>query len=508
MEQSGSRRTAREVLQALPGHVRADVLRRLRRRGRPLALRDITVVDAGMLKRAVTAASLGNCMEWFDFGVYSYLAAVIGKVFFPNVGTGVQVLASFTTFAAAFLVRPLGGLYFGPLGDRIGRQKVLATTMLMMAASTFAIGFIPSYETIGIAAPILLLVCRMVQGFSTGGEYGGATTFVAEYSPDRRRGFLGSWLDFGTFTGYAAGSGIVTLLNATLGEVTVESWAWRLPFLIAGPIGVIGLYIRLKLEDTPAYQEQLDAHDREMSEQKSGGGRLKEVGVIFTRHWRAVLICIGLVLLYNVTNYMVTAYLPTYMTESLHRSTTTSDLLVLSSMALVVALITFVGRASDRFGRRPVYLIAAVAQVVLAYPCFLLIRQDGWVLPLVGILVLAALLAGFAGPTAATLPALFPTAIRYGAMGISFNIAVSAFGGTTPLANAALVEGTGDLMMPAYYLMISGVIGLVAALFLKESSLLPLKGSQPMVDTEEEAKELVDTSELALNQMNARGSGQ
>ncbi|WP_280334606.1 glycine betaine/L-proline transporter ProP [Nocardia wallacei] len=505
MEQDSGRRSAREVLQALPRHVRVDAIRRLRRRGRPLALRDITVVDAGMLKRAVVAAALGNCMEWFDFGVYSYLAVVIGKVFFPEVGAGVQVLASFTTFAAAFLVRPLGGLYFGPLGDRIGRQKVLATTMLMMAASTFAIGFIPGYGTIGIAAPILLLICRMVQGFSTGGEYGGATTFIAEYSPDRRRGFLGSWLDFGTFVGYAAGSGLVTLLTATLGEDTLEAWAWRLPFLIAGPIGVIGLYVRLKLEDTPAYQEQLDAHDRELAEQEASSSRSGEIAVIFTRHWRAMLICIGLVLLYNVTNYMVTAYLPTYLTESLHRSATYSDLLVLSAMGLVVLLITFVGRASDHFGRRPVFLAAAVAQVLLAYPCFVLIRQDGWALPLTGTLLLAALLAGFAGPSAATLPALFPTAVRYGAMGISFNIAVSAFGGTTPLVNAALVNGTGDLMVPAYYLIGSGLLGVLAALVLKESSLLPLKGSQPMVGTDEEAEELVNTSELALAELRAHG---
>ncbi|GAB2724858.1 glycine betaine/L-proline transporter ProP [Nocardia thraciensis] len=503
MEQSRGRRSARDVLQAMPGHVRTEFTRRMRKRGRPLALQDITVVDAGMLKRAVVAASVGNCMEWFDFGVYSYLAVVIGKVFFPDVGAGVQVLASFTTFAAAFLVRPLGGLYFGPLGDRIGRQKVLATTMLMMAGSTFAIGFIPSYATIGVFAPILLLICRMVQGFSTGGEYGGATTFVAEYSPDRRRGFLCSWLDFGTFTGYAAGSGIVTLLTATLGDETLESWAWRLPFLIAGPIGAIGLYIRLKLEDSPAYQEQLDAHDRDLAEQESGSGRLHEIVEILTRHWRAVLMCIGLVLLYNVTNYMVTAYLPTYMTESLHRSTTHSDLLVLSAMGLVVLLITFVGRASDRFGRRPVFLTAAVAQIVLAYPCFMLIRQDGWILPLLGTLVLAALLAGFAGPSAATLPALFPTAIRYGAMGISFNIAVSAFGGTTPLVNTALVDVTHNLMMPAFYLIASGVIGFIAALFLRESSLLPLRGSQPMVGTEEEAQDLVNTSELALAELRA-----
>ncbi|OIV39122.1 MFS transporter [Mangrovactinospora gilvigrisea] len=483
-------------------YVRDELTRRLRRRGRPLKLEDVTVVDAGMLKRAVVASALGNCMEWFDFGVYSYLAVIIGKVFFPHSTPQVQVLASFTTFAAAFLIRPLGGFFFGPLGDRIGRQKVLATTMIMMACGTFAIGFIPGYKTIGFAAPVLLLIARMVQGFSTGGEYGGATTFIAEYAPDRRRGFMGSWLDFGTFIGYAAGSGIVTLLTAIMGDHDMEAWGWRIPFLIAGPIGVIGLYVRLKLEDTPAYQEQLDKHDAEVAEREAGGAG-HEIKTIFSQHWRAMLICMGLVLLYNVTNYMVTAYLPTYMTDSLHRTATLSDTLVLVSMLLVVALITFVGRLSDRIGRKPVFLIGAIAQIVLAFPCFLLIRQSGWVLPLIGTLVLAAILTFFAAPTAATLPALFPTAIRYGAMGISFNIAVSAFGGTTPLVNQALVGGTHDLNWPAYYLIVSGAIGAVAAIALRESALLPLKGSQPMVDTREEAEELVTTSELAMKEIRA-----
>lgn len=167
----------------LPPQVRQELTRRLRRSRRVLREEDVQIVEPPLLRRAVGASALGNCMEWFDFGVYSYLAATIGKVFFPGASPGAQVISSFATFAAAFVVRPLGGLVFGPLGDRIGRQKVLATTMIMMAVGTFAIGLIPGYKTLGIAAPILLLLARMVQGFSTGGEYGGATTFVAEYSP-------------------------------------------------------------------------------------------------------------------------------------------------------------------------------------------------------------------------------------------------------------------------------------------------------------------------------------
>jgi MHS family proline/betaine transporter-like MFS transporter len=486
---------------SVPEHVRRDLVRRLRRRGRPLTRDDVTVVDQPMLKRAVAAASLGNCMEWFDFGVYSYLAATIGKVFYPDSSPSVQLIASFSTFAAAFLVRPLGGLFFGPLGDRIGRQKVLATTMIMMAVGTFLIGFIPSYDSIGVAAPVLLLLARMVQGFSTGGEYGGATTFIAEYAPDRRRGFMGSWLDFGTFVGYALGSGMVTLLNLGLSDQTMVDWGWRIPFLVAGPLGIIGLYMRLKLEETPAFQKQLDEHDRLVAERESEG---HEIRTIFAKHWRGLLVCMGLVLLYNVTNYMVTSYLPSYMTEELGRSSTAADTTVLLAMVLVVVVITFVGRLSDHFGRRPVFLVAAIAQIVLALPCFLLIQADGYLVPLLGVLILALLLAGFAAPSAATLPALFPTSVRYGAMAIGFNISVSLFGGTTPLFTEALVSATGDKLVPGYYLMVSGVIGLVAVHFLRETSLLPLKGSPPMVDTEAEARELVDSSELAMVQLTKR----
>ncbi|MET9148889.1 MFS transporter [Streptomyces sp. NPDC004042] len=474
----------------MPRQVREELTRRLRRSRRALRKEDVQVVEPPLLRRAVGASALGNCMEWFDFGVYSYLAATIGKVFFPGASPGAQVISSFATFAAAFVVRPLGGLFFGPLGDRLGRQKVLATTMIMMAAGTFAIGLIPSYGTIGIAAPVLLLLARMVQGFSTGGEYGGATTFVAEYSPDRRRGFLSSWLDFGTFVGYALGSALVTVLNFLLTDPQMLSWGWRIPFLIAGPLGGIGLYMRLKLEESPAFQQQLDEHEKSLAQQSAGS----EFRTIVKKHWAALLICMGIVLLYNVTNYMVTGYLPTYQTETLHRSSSSADLLVLLGMVWIVLLITFIGRLSDHVGRRPVYGVAAAAMIVLAIPSFLLLKMHGTWPPIAGVLILSTLLACFAAPSAATLPALFPTAVRYAAMGIGFNFAVAAFGGTTPLVTAALVGATGDYLMPAYYLMLAGVIGLVTVKFLPESAQVPLSGSQPMVGSEEEQRELVSTS--------------
>ncbi|MEV6294851.1 glycine betaine/L-proline transporter ProP [Streptomyces sp. NPDC051896] len=479
-----------QTVARLPRQVREELTLRLRRNQRAFGKDDVQVVERPLLRRAVGASALGNCMEWFDFGVYSYLAATIGKVFFPGASPAAQVISSFATFAAAFVVRPLGGLFFGPLGDRVGRQRVLATTMIMMAVGTFAIGVVPGYATIGIAAPVLLLLARMVQGFSTGGEYGGATTFVAEYSPDRRRGFLSSWLDFGTFVGYALGSALVTVLNLALTDDQMLSWGWRIPFLIAGPLGVIGLYMRLKLEESPAFQQQLDEHEKAVA-QESARSEFKD---IIRSHWGGLLVCVGLVLLYNVTNYMVTGYLPTYQTETLHRSSGSADLLVLVGMLWIVVLITFIGRLSDRVGRRPVYAVAAAAMIVLAVPAFQLIKAHGTWPPILGVLLLATLLACFAAPSAATLPALFPTAVRYAAMGIGFNFAVSAFGGTTPLVTAALVTATGDDLMPAYYLMLAGVIGLLTVKFLPETAQVPLKGSQPMVGSREERGELITVS--------------
>ncbi|MFD9221423.1 glycine betaine/L-proline transporter ProP [Streptomyces sp. NPDC060064] len=472
----------------------------LRRRKKSLTVEDVTVTDAAQMRRAVSAAALGNMMEWFDFGVYAYMAATLGKVFFPSSSPGAQVVSSFATFAAAFVVRPLGGLVFGPLGDRIGRQRVLSATMIMMAIGTFAVGLLPGYNAIGFAAPLLLVVCRLVQGFSTGGEYAGATTYIAEYAPDTRRGFLGSWLDFGTFIGFALGSGLVTVLTAAIGPDSMVDWGWRIPFLLAGPLGLIGLYMRLRLEETPAFRDEAERMHKESEAlrawgedpieqaRQSGKGRLKE---IFTKHWQAFLICMGLVLLYNVTSYMVTSYLPTYMIESLGQNETTAQLLVLGTMLVVALTITVVGRSSDRWGRRPLFMIGSIALVVLALPAILLIREGGVVLPAIGCLILGLLLVCFAGTAAATLPALFPTRLRYGALSISYNISVSLFGGTTPLIAAALVEGTGNKLVPAYYLMAAGVIGFVSSLFLHETAGKPLRGSGPMVETPEEARELV-----------------
>ncbi|MEU1314456.1 glycine betaine/L-proline transporter ProP [Streptomyces tibetensis] len=434
---------------------------------------DPTVTDPALVKRAVKAAALGNAMEWFDFGVYSYIAVTLGKVFFPSGNPTAQLLSTFGAFAAAFLVRPLGGMIFGPLGDRVGRQKVLAVTMIMMAAGTFAIGLIPSYATIGVGAPILLLVARLVQGFSTGGEYAGASTFIAEYAPDKRRGFLGSWLEFGTLAGYIGGAGLVTIMTALLSADDLTSWGWRIPFLVAGPMGIIGLYLRLRLEETPAF-----AAEAKKAENNRPKTPLREM---VTGQWRALLLCVGLVLVFNVTDYMLLSYMPSYLTGQLHYDETHGLLVVLAVMAVMMIAQPFVGALTDRVGRRPVIATGCAGFLLLSVPALLLIRQGSLLAVALGMGALGMLLVCFTASMPSALPALFPTKVRYGSLSIGFNVSVSLFGGTTPLVVTALIGATGNMMMPAYYMMAAAVIGGFAVWRMAESAGRPLPGSAPSV---------------------------
>ncbi|MGW0174779.1 MFS transporter [Rhodococcus sp. NPDC003322] len=450
---------------------------------------DVTVVDESSVKRAVKATMLGNAMEWFDFGVYAYLATTLGKVFFPEASGVAQLLSTFAIFAAAFVVRPLGGLFFGPLGDRIGRKRVLATTIVMMAASTFAIGLVPSYASIGVAAPILLVVFRLLQGFSTGGEYGGASTFVAEYAPDRRRGFFASFLELGTLAGYVAAAALVTTIQALTTDEALVGWAWRIPFLIAGPLGLIGLYLRLRLEETPAFRALEDARTETdgtaESPQVSALAKLRET---VTGSWRPMLLCIVLVATYNIAHYGLLTYMPTYLSNTLGYDETHGLLLMIVVMVAMMVAITRVGALSDRLGRKPLLLIGFAGFFVLSLPAYLLIGQGGYLPVIVGLAILGALLLLFVGVFPSVLPALFPTGVRYGALAIAYNLAVSLFGGTTPLAITALEDATGSTLVAPFYMMGAALIGGFAVLLIPETARRPLEGCAPAVATESEAR--------------------
>ncbi|CAM5389566.1 MFS transporter [Streptomyces griseomycini] len=469
------------------------LFRAVRRRQNPRLRRsDITVTDERAVKRAVKAASLGNAMEWFDFGIYAYLAGTIGRVFFPSGSETAQLLSSFATFAVAFLVRPLGGVVFGPMGDRIGRKQVLALTMILMAIGTAAIGMLPTYAAVGFWSPLLLIVFRLLQGFSTGGEYGGASTFIAEYAPDKRRGFFGSFLELGTLAGYTGAAGLVTALTAWLGTDTMDAWGWRIPFLVAGPLGVIGIYLRLKLDDTPAYLklEKGNVHVSEAADAVETTAR-GDLAKIFRRHWRTLVLCIALVGAYNITDYMLLSYMPTYLSDELHYTETHGLLILVATMVVLMTIINQVGRLSDRFGRRPLLMTGMLGFFVLSAPVFLLVRQGSPLAVSAGMLMLGLSLVCLLGTMSAALPAMFPTPVRYGSLSVGYNLSASLFGGTTPLVVTALISATGSDMMPAYYAMTAALVGVVAVACMKETAQRPLEGSPPSVQTQEEAAELV-----------------
>ncbi|WP_407561772.1 MFS transporter [Streptomyces sp. 184] len=472
---------------------------------------DITVTEEPEVRRAVRAAALGNAMEWFDYGIYAYLAVTLGNVFYSGAGDGTQTILSLATFAVSFAVRPLGGAFFGPLGDRVGRKKVLALTMMLMAAATFSIGLIPSYDTIGLWAPALLILARLLQGFSTGGEYGGAATFIAEYAPDKRRGYFGSFLELGTLAGYIGASGLVLVLTAGIGDDAMGSWGWRIPFLIGGPLGAVGLYLRLKLEETPAFlkSEAGKAQTEEAAgtagspeagaASEAGGERAargpenspQELKQIVARQWRTLLLCIALVAAYNVANYMLLTYMPTHLTEALDWPRTQQLGVVIVTMVAMIAVVTTVGRLNDRVGRKPLLMAGMVGFLVVTAPAYLLVREGSAVAVLGGMLLLGGSLICLQGTMSATLPALFPTDIRYGSLSIGYNISVAVFGGTTPAVIEALVQGLGTSMAAAYYTMAFAVVGIVSVALLKETAGRPLEGSPPAVATEEEAAELI-----------------
>ncbi|HEY6932337.1 MAG TPA: MFS transporter [Marmoricola sp.] len=459
---------------------------------------DVVVTEPSVIRRAIGAAAIGNITEWYDFGVYAYFETTIRKVFFADLGDTAGTIATFGLFAVAFLVRPFGGMFFGPLADRIGRNRVLATTMILMALGTFAIGCIPSAASIGLWAPMLLLVARLVQGFSTGGEYGNAMTFIAEYAPDRRRGFLGSWLEFGTFTGYLLGAIVVTVADATMSSQTLLSWGWRIPFFVALPLGIIGVYLRARLADTPAYLE-LEKQTEERERANAGRG-FREI----FRLWPFLLVCMGLVLAWNVTNYMLTSYMPTFVTSTVPGmqgghgvSSQTSQVLQIVVMAIALVLIPILGLLSDRIGRKPIAWVGSIGLVALSIPSVLLTRSDDALRVFGGLLIMGLLLICFSATMPSTLPTLFPTNVRAGGLSIAFNISISLFAGTTSVVVGALVSWTGDLNMPAYYLIGAGAIGAVSVWLTQEPRGRRMWGSAPAATSEEEARELVDDPRAA-----------
>ncbi len=424
-----------------------------------------TIIDDGKLKRRSPRPPLGNAMEWFDFGVDGFVAYALGKVFFPDANPSVQTIAALVPSPYSFLIRPLGGLFFGMLGDKYGRQKILAITIVIMSISTFCIGLIPSYATIGIWAPILLLLCKMAQGFSVGGEYTGASISSRNTLLTASAALWAAGWTFGSIAGFVMGAGVVVLISSVVGEQNFLDWGWRIPFFLALPLGIIGLYLRHALEETPAFQQHVDTMEQGDREGLQDGPKVsfKEIA---TKHWRSLLTCIGLVISTNVTYYMLLTYMPSYLSHNLHYSEDHGVLIIIAIMVGMLFVQPVIGMLSDRFGRRPFILIGSVALFALSIPAFIMINSNVTSLIFAGLLLLAVVLNCFIGAMASSLPAMFPTHIRFSALASAFNISV-LIAGLTPTLAAWLVETTQNLMMPAYYLMVIAVVGMATGLSMK-----------------------------------------
>jgi MHS family proline/betaine transporter-like MFS transporter len=421
--------------------------------------------EAATAKKAVTAGAIGNFVEWYDYSVYGFFATVIASQFFPSEDRVASLLATFAVFAVAFFMRPVGAFVFGHYGDTIGRRNTLAAAIIMMGVATLMIGVLPSYAQIGVLAPILLVVARLLQGFSAGGEWSGSAAFMVEYAPENKRGLYGSWQQVSIVAGLLVGSGMGGLLGTVLSEDALNAWGWRIPFILGMVVALVGLYLRLRVEDTPAFR--IIEEKEEITE-----APVKES---FTAHWRESLTAIGFTVAWTVAYYILLTYMPTYVSETLGIPLTQALLSNAIGLVVLMALIPFTAALSDRIGRKPLLIAFSALIALFTYPLFLLASTQ-----VLAFIVLAQVLFGviislFSGPGPAALVEMFPTNVRYTALGVSYNIAVAAFGGTAPFIATYLISRTGSNFSPGFYLIAAAVVTLIVVSTMKETYREPLR---------------------------------
>ncbi|MEW1980534.1 MFS transporter [Citricoccus sp. NPDC079358] len=423
-----------------------------------------TPVDSATRRRVVTASFIGNFVEWFDYAMYGYLAVTITAVFFPDSDPATGLMLTFSLFAVSFLVRPLGGFFWGHIGDRFGRRIALSWSILLMSLATFLIALIPGYVTIGIWAPLLLLLLRLIQGFSASGEYAGASAFLVEYAPPGKRGVYAAVVPASTATGLLLGSLIATILTATLDSQQMTDWGWRLPFLLAAPMGLIGRYIRSKLEDTPAFREMAVKDEAVKA----------PVSSLFRDHWASLMQAAGAVLLNAVGFYVILSYMPTYLSEELGLDQTSSYFATTVALVTYIGFIFVTGALSDRFGRKRVLMSASVAFLIFTIPAFHFLDTGNFIVVLLVQILLGGMLTLNDGTLPSFLAEMFPTKVRYSGFAVSFNLSNALFGGTAPLVATWLIATSGSTIAPGWYLMAAATVSLIAVALAKETSKQPL----------------------------------
>lgn len=415
--------------------------------------------EAKHKRKAVLAAAIGNVMEWYDFGVYGYFAPILSALFFPAEDQLTSLLITFAVFGVGFVIRPLGGFIFGHYGDKLGRKNVLSITMIMMGIATCAIGFLPTYAQIGVAAPLILTFCRLVQGFSAGGEWIGSTSFIVEYATEKNRGFIGSWQMFSVGIGLLLGSSMGAFISRELSQEALQSWGWRIPFLLGIAIALLGFYMRTKIEETPRFKEMKTSED-------TSGSPLIET---LTKYPRETVLCLGFTINWTVSYYVALNYLPTYVAKIVNFPLAETMLSNTIGLVVFLALTPIMGWLSDRVGRKPLLLASCAGFALFTYPLFMLLNKATFTAILTAQIIFAVLQALFSGPGAAALAEIFPTKIRYSALSIGYNTSVVVFGGMAPFLCTYLIMTTKNTMAPSFYVIAGAVISFICICFLKET---------------------------------------
>lgn len=420
------------------------------------------VESAAMRRRAIIACNIGNFIELYDFTIYGFFAVALGRAFFPSSDPMASLLSSFATYGVGFLMRPVGAVIIGAYGDTYGRRAALVLTIGVMATATGLTGVLPSYASVGIWAPILLVVCRMLQGFSTGGEWGGAAAFLVEHAPAGHRGFVGSLATFSVHLGIFAGSLTATLLTSALSNDAFLSWGWRLPFLIGFVLGPFGYYLRNRVAETPAFEQKVVA---------SHAVAKSPIRETLATQRVPMILAFCLAIVGAVNNFTFIIFMPSLAVQQFKFDAQSALFCATVASILVTVLIPFVGGLSDRIGRRGIMIVCGFSHVVLAYPLFLLIATtQSFAAMLVTQCVAAVMLALYSGVIPAILAELFPTRIRYTGLSTAYGLAVTIFGGFAPFIAAFLIRATGSLTSPAFYVMAAGLVSGIAALFMTDRS--------------------------------------
>lgn len=409
------------------------------------------------LKRSTIGGVIGNVLEWYDFAVFGYFASIIGQSFFPVTDPLAALINAFGVFAAGYLMRPLGGMIFGQIGDRLGRKRALQISVLMMAIPTTLLGLLPTYASIGIAAPVALMALRLIQGVSVGGELIGSVSFITEIAPPNRRGFFGSWSFFSAVAGVLLGSLVATIVHTFMDPDALAAWGWRLPFLAGFLIGGFGLWMRRGMVESPAFEKL----------EESGEVAKSPVAEALRRHPGQILHVVAMVMTMGGGFYMLFVWWPTYLNTIVSPPVPHALMVNTVAMVTLTALIPLGGLASDLWGRKRVLVVSQLAFVVVAYPLFT-ITDHGLLVPaLVCQLVFAVLMAGVQGPMPAAMTEMFPAKTRFSGVAIGYNVSLAVFGGTAPLVCTWLIRATGDVAAPAYYLMAMALGSTLAALAMK-----------------------------------------